>query len=183
MIRDFIRKYKFDINADRLGPDCPFTHWKLFFSKSSYKLCKKKFGSFGDNSCVRPGVYAICCSKIHVGKNVTLRPNTMLFASPDDIKGEIIIEDNVLIGSGVHIYVSNHEFSIKDKDIIYQGHREAKKVVIKKGAWIGANAVILPGVTVGENAVIGAGSIVTKSMPSRTVSAGNPCRTVCKVNE
>lgn len=34
----------------------------------------------------------------------------MLFASPDDSEGKIIIEDDVLIGSGVHVYVANHEY-------------------------------------------------------------------------
>ena len=38
-----IDKIKFDINSDRLGPDCPFTHWQLFFKKSMKRLCKKNW--------------------------------------------------------------------------------------------------------------------------------------------
>ena len=49
--------------------------------------------------------------------------------------------------------------------------------------WIGAGAVILPGVTIGDNTVIGAGSIVTKDIPSDVVAAGNPCRVLRKIEQ
>ncbi|PTB31260.1 acyltransferase [Photobacterium phosphoreum] len=174
MIRNLLDKYKFDIHGDRLGPDLPFTHWRLYFNKLSDKLCKKKFKRFGLNASFRPGAYAITCSQISLGNNVVIRPLTMLFASSIDPNGTITIEDNVLIGSGVHIYVSNHEFKNNNKDIFSQGHQSALPVFIKKGAWIGANSIILPGVTIGTNAVVGAGSVVTKDIPARTVFVGNP---------
>ena len=41
MIKSLIKKYKFDKYSDRLGPDCPFTHWKLYFKNSMQELCKK----------------------------------------------------------------------------------------------------------------------------------------------
>ncbi len=36
----------------------------------------------------------------------------------------------------------------------------------------------MPGVTIGDNVVIGAGSIVTKDIPSNMVAYGNPCRVI-----
>ena len=36
----------------------------------------------------------------------------------------------------------------------------------------------MPGVTIGDNVVIGAGSIVTKNIPSNVVAYGNPCRVI-----
>ncbi|MCV6039074.1 galactoside O-acetyltransferase, partial [Escherichia coli] len=47
--------------------------------------------------------------------------------------------------------------------------------------WIGANSVVLPGVTIGENSVIGAGSVVTKDIPSNVVAVGNPCRVLREI--
>lgn len=183
MLKEIYNKYKFDINSDRLGPDCPFTHWKLYFKNSMTTLCRAKFIYFGENTEFRAGAYAITCSKISLGNNVIIRPNTMLFADPRDKSGKIIIEDNVMIGSGVHIYVANHRFDRNDIDIIYQGHSESKDVVLKQGCWIGANTTILPGVKIGENSVIGAGSVVTKSIPARVIAVGNPAKIIKILND
>ena len=146
------------------------------------KLCQSKFKYFGENTEFRAGAYAITCSKISLGNNVIIRPNTMLFADPrEGENGSIIIEDNVMLGSGVHIYVANHRFDDINKPIIFQGHYEAKSVILKKGCWIGANSIILPSVTIGENSVIGAGSVVTKNIPPFTVYAGNPAKLIKEI--
>jgi acetyltransferase-like isoleucine patch superfamily enzyme len=182
MINDIIKKYKFDINSDRLGPDCIFTHWKLYFKKTMKKLCKNKFGSFGNNSEFRPNAYAFGCSKIFIGNRVVIRPNTILFSDINtDKNGQIIIKNDVLIGMGVHIYVANHKYDLDNKNIIEQGHSKSQTVVLEEGCWIGANTVILPGVTIGKNSVVGAGSIVTKNVPKRTVFAGNPAKLIKKI--
>lgn len=178
LVFDFIKKVKFDRKADRLGPDIPFTHWRLYFRNQMVKLCKSKFKEFSNSSDFRPGAYAICCSKISIGKRVVIRPGTMLFADPREEGGNIIIEDDVLIGSCVHFYTGNHSFSRIDIPIIDQGHDPAENVIIKKGSWIGANAVVLPGVTIGENSVVAAGSIVTKSVPPFVVVAGVPAKII-----
>ena len=38
----------------------------------------------------------------------------------------------------------------------------------------------MPGVTIGDNVVIGAGSVVTKDIPSNVVAVGNQCRVLKK---
>jgi acetyltransferase-like isoleucine patch superfamily enzyme len=55
--------------------------------------------------------------------------------------------------------------------------------LIKKGASIGSNATILCGITVGEGAIVGAGSVVTKDVPARTVVAGNPAKVIRRIKE
>ena len=133
MIKEIFKKRKFDLKSDRLGPDCPFSHWKLYFKSMMNKVCQDKFLHFGPNAQFRAGAYAITCSKISLGENVIVRPNTMLFADPrDNEKGKIFIEDNVMMGSGVHIYVSSHRYDDIDKDIFFQGHYEAESVTLKK---------------------------------------------------
>lgn len=42
---------------------------------------------------------------------------------------------------------------------------------------------ILPGVTIGDNVTIGAGSVVTKDIPSDVVAVGNPCRVIRKISD
>jgi acetyltransferase-like isoleucine patch superfamily enzyme len=161
-------------NADRIGPDMLSTHWMLYFKSTMLKLCIKKFRYFHNTAEFRPGAYAVGCSKISIGKRVVIRPGTMLHADTRENGAGIIIEDNVLMGSGIHIYVDTHKFDDPYTPLIDQGFYESQEVVLRNGCWIGANAIILPGVTIGENAVVGAGSIVTKDIPARTVAVGNP---------
>lgn len=54
---------------------------------------------------------------------------------------------------------------------------------IGRNCWIGAGAIILPGVTIGDNTVVGAGSVVTKDLPSGVVAVGNPCRVLREIGE
>jgi acetyltransferase-like isoleucine patch superfamily enzyme len=171
-----LERIKFWKSADRIGPDIPYTHWRLYFKPMMKKLCKSKFKYFDDTAEFRPGAYAVGCSKISIGKRCVVRPATMLFADSQEKDAGITIENDVLIGSGVHIYIGNHRFDNPRIPIIDQGHNKPEGVVLKKGCWIGANCIILPGVIVGENAVVGAGAVVTKNVPDKAVAAGNPAR-------
>ena len=182
IINEIINKYKYCMKADRIGPDIPFTHWKLYFKSEMLKLCKKKFYKFADTAEFRAGAYAIGCSQISIGERVVIRPNTMLFAETcEKVIPSIIIEDEVLMGSGIHIYIHNHKFDNPNIPLIDQGYNPDKQVVLKKGCWIGANTIILPGVTIGENTVIGAGSVVTKSIPDRVVAVGVPAKVIKRI--
>ena len=47
---------------------------------------------------------------------------------------------------------------------------------VGENCFIGGRSLILPGVEIGDNCVVGAGSVVTKSVPARSVVAGNPAK-------
>ena len=98
-----------------------------------------------------------------VGDNVYLGFNSYLG------QGEIVLEDEVLIGNGVSITASNH---VKMNGSYRFGGFEPKKITIKKGAWIAANASILGGVTIGEGACVAAGAVVTKDIPAHATVVG-----------
>lgn len=53
-----------------------------------------------------------------------------------------------------------------------------KDTVIGKRCFIGANAIIMCGITIGDEVIVGAGSVVTKDVPSRCIVAGNPARII-----
>lgn len=181
LIIDIIKKIKYNLGADRIGPDHPFTHWRLYYKKQMLALCKKKFKHFSDTADFRPGAYAVGCSKIEIGSRVVIRPGVMLFGESESLNTSIIIEDNVMIGCGVHIYINNHKFNQTDIPLIDQGYYRDEAVVLKNGCWIGANSILLPGVTIGINSVVGAGSIVTKSIQDGVVAVGSPARIIKEI--
>ena len=51
-------------------------------------------------------------------------------------------------------------------------------IVVGNNVYIGTRTTILPGVHIGDNTIIGAGSVVTKDIPSNVVAAGVPCRVI-----
>ncbi|WP_066874463.1 sugar O-acetyltransferase [Clostridium mediterraneense] len=105
-------------------------------------------------------------ANIRLGNGVFINKSCMFV----DLGG-IDIEDNVLIGPEVKILSVNHPLDpINRRGVIL------KSVKIKRNAWLGAGVTICPGVTIGENSVIGAGSVVTKDVPSNTVYAGVPAK-------
>lgn len=170
-------KMKFLITAPRVGPDM-FPMSLLMHSRYLSRLiCKKKFLFFGDGAEIRYGAYIVGTKNISIGSNVVVRPGSMIHADSDISEGKIFIHDKVLMGSGVHIYTDNHNFDLEGA-VYDQGHRKSQSVVIKKGAWIGANVVVLPGVTIGENSVVGAGSIVTRSIPKNSLATGSPAKVI-----
>ncbi|MDR3260116.1 MAG: glycosyltransferase [Fusobacteriaceae bacterium] len=90
--------------------------------------------------------------------------------------GKIIIGTNCLISQHITIVASNHGIDKNLPICKQQWCINNNNVIIKDDVWIGANSVILPGVTINEGAVIGAGSIVTKDVPSYAIVAGNPAK-------
>ncbi len=59
----------------------------------------------------------------------------------------------------------------------------AKPIKIGDGCWLATGVTVCGGVTIGKNSVIGAGSIVTKDIPSGVFAAGNPCRVIREITE
>ena len=62
-------------------------------------------------------------------------------------------------------------------------HKLRRGPTIRRGARIGAAAVLLPGIVVGEEAFVGAGAVVLRDVPPRTVVVGNPARAIREVPE
>ncbi len=54
----------------------------------------------------------------------------------------------------------------------------SRPVTLEDNVWLGNRVMVLPGVTVGHDAVVGAGAVVVKDVPPRSVVVGNPARVV-----
>jgi acetyltransferase-like isoleucine patch superfamily enzyme len=51
-------------------------------------------------------------------------------------------------------------------------------VSIGNDVWIGTRAIVLKGVTIGDGAIIGAGAVVTRDIPARSLAVGQPARVI-----
>jgi maltose O-acetyltransferase len=89
----------------------------------------------------------------------------------------ISVGDDTTISAGVEVLA--HDASTKH----HLGYSVVNPVSIGSRVYVGARAVILPGVTIGDDAIVGAGSVVTRDVPPRTVVAGNPARVVSSLDE
>lgn len=139
-----------------------------FFSKElRYIIAKNIVKQCGKNVNFEKG--AIFSSELKIGNNSGVGMNSELY-------GEIIIGDNVMMGSYVKIYTVNHKFEDINIPMNKQGISERKKVIIGDDVWIGSNVIILPGVKVGNGAIIGAGAVVTKDVQSYSIVGGNPAK-------
>lgn len=114
---------------------------------------------------------------VNIGKHVYIGPKTFI----DVLYPQLItIEDYVSIGYSMIFAHANATNSYLIKAKIFP--RDVKPVIIKRGAWIAAGCIILPGVTIGEHAIIGAGSLVNKDIPPRTLAAGTPAKPIKKLD-
>lgn len=75
--------------------------------------------------------------------------------------------DNVFIAPNCGFYTAGYPLDYEKRN---NGLEYAKPIKVGNNVWIGGNVVVLPGVTIGDNVVIGAGSIVTKDIPSNVVA-------------
>ncbi len=89
----------------------------------------------------------------------------------------VTIEDFVFIGHGVTFINDAYPRSTTESGEL-QTEKDWKVVptIVRKGASIGSGSTILCNVTIGEHAIVGAGSVVTRDVPPRTIVAGNPAR-------
>lgn len=140
------------------------------------EMMKEMFAEVGENCYIEPPFHAnFGGAHIHLGKNVYANFN---FTCVDDT--HIYIGDYTMFGPNVTVATAGHPLlpSLRER-----GYQYNMPVHIGRNCWIGAGAIILPGITVGDNVVIGAGSIVTKDLPSNVLAVGNPCRILREIND
>jgi len=127
----------------------------------------------------------------HAGENVFVeRPFTCEYGyniSMDDgsfMNYDCIVLDNAevtigkrcLFGPRCQLITASHPIDYKQR----RGFRTdiAKPIRIGNDCFFGASVIVVPGVTIGDNVVVGAGSVVTKDVPSNTMVCGNPAKPV-----
>jgi acetyltransferase-like isoleucine patch superfamily enzyme len=82
------------------------------------------------------------------------------------------IGDHTMGGAMVTIYDTNFH------QIDEATEKKTEPVRIGRHVWLARGCTILPGVTIGDHAVIGAGAVISRDVPARTLMAGNPAKPV-----
>lgn len=129
----------------------------------------------GPGLWLQPPFYCDYGSNITTGEDVFFNFNCVIL----DVM-PVRVGSRTLIGPNVQIYTATHPIDYRQRAA---GLEYAEPVTIGEDVWIGGSAVICPGVTIGDRSVIGAGSVVTRDVPSDVFAAGNPCREIRELRQ
>src|SRR5213595_2923016 len=132
----------------------------------------------GDQACVRERVEI--GDDVVIGRGSLVENDTTIGAltkiqAHAYITAYSTLEDNVFIAPGVTTLNDNFMGRTEQRHALRQGP------TIRRGARVGGAAVLCPGVVVGEEAFVGAGAVVVRDVPPRTVVVGNPARPLREV--
>ena len=100
----------------------------------------------------------------------------------------ITIGKNTIIGPRCLFTTSSHSLdpmqrmALDENGVACGGFGTSARIMIADHVWLGGNVTVLPGVTIGARSTIGAGSVVTRSIPSDVLAFGNPCRVQRSLN-
>lgn len=122
------------------------------------------FTSFGANCYANWNFVVLDCAPVTIGNDVFFGPNCSLVTP-------------------VHPLINSERKMRFRADGSAYDLEYAKPIKIEDGCWLATGVTICGGVTIGKNSVIGAGSIVTKDIPSGVFAAGNPCRVIREISE
>lgn len=98
-----------------------------------------------------------------LGNNVKVQNNVAVYSG-------VTIEDDVFLGPSCVLTNVTNPRSQVNRQSIYE------RIVIRRGATVGANATLVPGVILGRYSFVAAGAVVTRSAPDYAFLVGAPAR-------
>ena len=127
----------------------------------------------GDQSCVR--------ERVSLGDDVVLGRGSIV-ENDSTIGAMTKIQANAYITAystlEEHVFIAPCVVTSNDN---FMGRTERRHELIegptiRRGARVGAGAILCPAVEIGEEAFVGAGAVVTRDVPARTLVVGSPAR-------
>ncbi len=131
------------------------------------RILKSLFGAGGDTAVIQPPFFCDYGENIYLGQRVFFNFNCVVLDGC-----QVKIGDYTMFGPAVQIYTAAHPLNAQ----LRRGPEFCKPIEIGADVWVGGGAIICPGVRIGDRTVIGAGSVVTRDIPSDVLAVGNPCR-------
>lgn len=187
----------------KLGKNCQISDYVIIGVPPRGKKPGDIETQLGDNAIIRSHTVIYAGNKIgnnfQTGHGVMIRElneigNDVSIGTSSVVEHHVLIKDRVRIHTqafvpefsvlengcwiGPNVVLTNAKYPLSP-----DAKKELKGPIIKKNAKIGANSTLLPGIIIGENSLVGAGSVVTKNVPSNKVVAGNPAKILEDISE
>jgi acetyltransferase-like isoleucine patch superfamily enzyme len=185
-----LNKLAYFVSIVKSNPSELLRLFRIGLTTAKFRYVKR---CVGKGTVVGTRTEIINSANVHIGNGCLLQDAIYIRAGTD---GRITIRDRVAINSFCRLFghgsiVIGEDTQIGPGSLItttehdYQGDLKEhfRPVTIGKGVWIGANVTILSGVEVGDYAVIGAGSVVTRNIPPRSVAVGVPARVIRQLDD
>ena len=177
----------FKLNDVHYGKNFKVFNKIYLIGKGTIKIGNDFMFTSGD--CINPisrnlrgCIYTEPHSKITIGDRVGISSSSFWISKELTIGNDVKIgADTLVIDTDSHQidYRLRKKFPHNQEEAIFLNSQiHSAPITIEDDVWIGAKCIILKGVTIGARSIIGAGSVVTKNIPSDCIAAGNPCKVI-----
>lgn len=137
-------------------------------------IIKQLFGKTKDGILIESNFFCDYGYNIETGERFYANHNCVMLDC-----NKITFGDYVMVGPNCGFYAALHPLDSETRISLLE---YAKPITVGNRVWFGGNVTVLPGVTIGDDTVIGAGSVVTKDIPSGVLAVGNPCKVLRKIS-
>jgi acetyltransferase-like isoleucine patch superfamily enzyme len=178
-------RFTFNINRIPMGKK-----WR-FYGMPVIQKHRRSVMRFADGINLRSAVQSNPLSPAHPVILCTWQAGAVLEIGDDFgmTGGSLVAAERITIGDrvavGANTVITDTDFHPLDPETrrLHPQDAQTAPVVIEDDVFIGMNSLILKGVRLGKGCVVGAGSVVTRDVPSGMVAAGNPARVIGPVKK
>ena len=185
-------RFLFKLNDVHYGKNFKVFNKIYLIGKGTIKIGNDFMFTSGD--CINPisrnlrgCIYTEPHSKITIGDRVGISSSSFWISKELTIGNDVKIgADTLIIDTDSHQidYRLRKKYPHNQEEALFLNSQiHSAPITIEDDVWIGAKCIILKGVTIGARSIIGAGSVVTKDIPSDCIAAGNPCKPIKFLNE
>ncbi|WP_445115513.1 acyltransferase [Acinetobacter sp. WZC-1] len=156
------QQYLMSVETIEIGENCFISPLAHIFAEPGRKIV------IGDHSFI-----AADCTlhgPLHIGHEVAINHHCIL----DGGRAGIKLHDQVRMAAYCHLYAFDHGMALSQP--VYQQAVRSRGIEIERDVWLGAHTGVKDGVRIAAQAVIGMNSMVTRSVGTREIVAGNPAK-------